>query len=95
MAIFEIEKDDLLRLSDSQLEELVARLAEAEVASVGHSPARVHWSGSITAPDEGIDIQVDVPVERLDTGYLARSNTIFQTKKHTMPAESVRSSVYE
>ena len=60
MAVSEFKKDDLLRLSDTQLEELVARLAEADVASAGHSPARVYWSGSITAPDEGIDIQVDV-----------------------------------
>jgi hypothetical protein len=35
MAVFEIEKDDLLRLSETQLEELVARLAEADVATVG------------------------------------------------------------
>lgn len=33
MAIFDIEKDELLRLTDSQLEELTARLAEAEVAA--------------------------------------------------------------
>ncbi|MGT6459256.1 hypothetical protein ACRWUG_22085, partial [Escherichia coli] len=54
MAIFDIEKDELLRLSDIQLEELIARLAEAEVAMHGHSPACVNWSGSITAPDGGI-----------------------------------------
>ena len=51
MAIFDIEKDELLRLSDNQLEELIARLAEAEVAFHGHSPAYVSWSGSINAPD--------------------------------------------
>lgn len=89
MAIFKLEKDDLLRLSATQLEELVARLAEAEVASAGHSHARVHWSGATTAPDKGIDIQVDVPADMLDTGYLARPNTIFQAKKHTMPASAI------
>ena len=41
MAIFDIEKDDLLRLSDERLEELIARLAESEVAAHGHSPASV------------------------------------------------------
>ncbi|MFM5439033.1 hypothetical protein ACET9K_06115 [Aeromonas enteropelogenes] len=56
MAIFDIEKDDLLRLSDTQLEELIARLAEAEIVAHGHSPAYVHWSGSINAPDGGIDV---------------------------------------
>jgi hypothetical protein len=89
MAVFEIEKDDLLRLSDIQLEELVARLAEADVASVGHSPACVQWSGSITAPDEGIDIRVDVSPGEVTSGFLVRSDTVFQAKKHTMPASSI------
>lgn len=89
MAIFELEKDDLLRLSATQLEELVARLAEAEVASAGHSYARVHWSGATTAPDKGIDIRVDVPADTLDTGYLEKPNTIFQAKTSTMPASAI------
>ncbi|MBS0898564.1 hypothetical protein [Pantoea dispersa] len=49
MAIFDIEKDELLRLSDTQLEELIARLAEAEVAIHGHSVTNgaklIHPSG--------------------------------------------------
>jgi len=84
MAIFDIEKDDLLRLTDTQLEELIARLAEAEVAAHGHSPAWVSWSGSINAPDEGIDIHVQVPVDTLNTGFLERSDTILQAKKHSL-----------
>ncbi len=84
MAIFEIEKDELLRLSDIQLEELVARLAEAEVASHGHSPAWVNWSGSINAPDNGIDIHVQIPIDTINTGFIQKPNTIFQAKKHKM-----------
>lgn len=89
MAIFDIEKDDLLRLTDSELEELVARLAEAEVAAHGHSPAWVRWSGSINAPDEGIDIHVQVPVDTLNTGFLVKTDTILQAKKHSMPKSSI------
>lgn len=89
MAIFDIEKDELLRLSDSQLEELIARLAEAEVAIHGHSPACVNWSGSITAPDGGIDIHVQVPVDQLKPGFLVRPNTVFQAKKHKMPKATI------
>ncbi|MBC8653175.1 hypothetical protein GQR86_07740, partial [Providencia vermicola] len=70
MAIFDIEKGELLGLSDVQLEELIARLSEAEVAVHGHSPARVNWSGSINAPDDGIDVHVNVPVEQLTTGFI-------------------------
>lgn len=79
-----IEKDKLRQLSDTQLEELVARLAEAEVASYGHSPAYVSWSGSINASDGGIDIHVQVPVDRLSTGFLEKPNTVFQAKIHSM-----------
>lgn len=89
MAIFDIEKDELLRLSDTQLEELIARLAEAEVAIHGHSPACVNWSGSITAPDGGIDIHVQVPVDQLKPSFLVRPNTVFQAKKHKMPKATI------
>lgn len=89
MAIFDIEKDELLRLSDTQLEELIARLAEAEVAMHGHSPACVNWSGSITAPDGGIDIHVQVPVDQLKAGFLVRPDTVFQAKKHKMPKAAI------
>lgn len=89
MAIFDIEKDELLRLSDTQLEELIARLAEAEVAMHGHSPACVHWSGSITTPDGGVDIHVQIPVDQVKAGFLVRSDTVFQTKKPKMPKASI------
>lgn len=89
MAIFDIEKDDLLRLSDTQLEELIARLAEAEIATHGHSPAYVHWSGSINAPDGGIDVHVKVPVEQMSTGFIERPDTIFQAKIHDMPKSAI------
>lgn len=89
MAIFDIEKDELLRLSDTQLEELIARLAEAEVAMQGHSPACINWSGSITAPDGGIDIHVQVPVDQLKLGFLVRPDTVFQAKKHKMPKATI------
>lgn len=89
MAIFDIEKDDLLRLSDTQLEELIARLAEAEIAAHGHSPAYVHWSGSINAPDSGIDVHVKVPAEQMSTGFIERPDTIFQAKIHDMPKSAI------
>jgi len=89
VAIFDIDKDDLLRLTDTELEELLARLAEAEVAAQGHSPAWVNWSGSINAPDEGIDIHVQLPVDTLNTGFLVKADTILQAKKHSMPKASI------
>ena len=90
MPIFDIQKDALLRLSDSQLEELIAQLAEADLASKGHNPARVYRSGSINSPDGGIDVRIDVPVDELDTGFLSQPNTIFQAKKKSMPKAEIR-----
>ena len=89
MAIFDIEKDDLLRLSDTLLEELIARLAEAEVATHGHSPSSVSWSGSIKAPDNGIDIHVQVNAPELATGFISRPDTILQSKKDSMPKSAI------
>ncbi|OOV86706.1 hypothetical protein [Oceanospirillum linum] len=90
MAIFDISKDELLRLSDVQLEELIARLAEAEIAAQGHSPAYVSWSGSINAPDGGVDIRVQVPTDHLSSGFIERADTIFQAKKHSMTAGKIK-----
>lgn len=95
MAIFDIEKDDLLRLSDVQLEELIARLVEAEISAQGHGQAYVNWSGSINATDGGIDIRVQVPVDVLSTGFLERPDTIFQAKKHSMPAGKIKNEMLE
>lgn len=89
MAIFDIEKDDLLRLSDERLEEFIARLSEAEVAAHGHSPASVSWSGSIKAPDDGIDIHVEVDTSELESGFLSRPNTVLQSKKDSMPKSAI------
>jgi len=94
VAIFDIEKDELLRLSDTQLEELIARLAEAELAANGGSPAWVSWSGSINAPDEGIDIHVRLPVDTLSTGFLERPDTILQAKKHSMPMAEITKEMF-
>ncbi len=89
MAIFDIEKDDLLRLSDILLEELIARLSEAEIAAKGHSPANVSWAGSIKAPDDGIDIHVQVSAPNLSAGFLVRPDTILQSKKDSMPKSAI------
>ncbi|WLI75884.1 hypothetical protein Q5705_14980 [Kosakonia sp. H02] len=90
MNIFDLDKDALLKLTDVQLEELIARLAEAELASVGESPAQVFWGGSITAPDDGIDVAVHVTNNEFKSGFIVRPHTVFQAKKHSMKASSIK-----
>ena len=85
MSYFDVSKDDLIRLTDVQLEKFIARLAEAEVASHGLSPSCVHWSGSITTPDGGVDVRVDAGKSDFNPAFISRPNTIFQAKLHSMP----------
>lgn len=89
MTIFDIDKDELLRLTDALLEEMIARLGEAEIAANGHSPADVSWSGSINVPDEGVDIHVQVKTPELDTGFISRPDTILQSKRVSMPKSAI------
>lgn len=91
MTILELPKDALLALTDTQLEQLIGRLAEAEVAAHGGSVADVRFSGSITAPDGGVDIRVDVKKRPFESGFIPRANTVFQSKKHRMPVGAIAS----
>ena len=89
MGVLDIEKNDLLRLSEKQLEELIAKLAKADIKAHGHSSAYVYWSGSIHAPDKGIDIHVKITDSELNTGFLTRPDTILQSKKIKMPRSEI------
>lgn len=89
MTVLEIEKDDLLVLSDAELEQLIGRLSEAELSANGASVSEVRFSGSITAPDGGVDVRVNVADSRFKSDFVLRKNTIFQAKKHKMPAGAI------
>lgn len=89
MTILELPKDALLNLTDTQLEQLIGRLAEAEVASCRASVGDVRFSGSITAPDGGVDVRVAVQAAAFASGFIPRPNTIFQSKKHSMPVSAI------
>ena len=89
MWYFEVGQEVLKQLRDAQLEELVARLAEAEVASRGFSPSCVHWSGSTDTPDGGVDVRVAVPSDNFEPGFLPRPNSIFQAKTRSMPPSKI------
>ena len=89
MSIFDIKGNDLLGLSEDQLEELIFRLAEAEIAAYGYSPAWVDRSGHKNAADRGIDILVKVPASDFNSGFFVKPNTILQSKKESMPRTKI------
>ena len=89
MTILELPADALLALTDAQLEQLIGRLAEAEVAACHGWVGDVRFSGSITAPDGGVDVRVDVKAAPFVSRFVPRSNTIFQSKRDSMPAGDI------
>ena len=83
--MFEISKDQLLRLSDVELRELVARLCEAELSRKGAPVSAVRWGGSQTAPDGGLDVEVRIKDQDFAGDFVPRAWTGIQVKKSKMP----------
>jgi hypothetical protein len=84
MPIFEVKKDDISKLSDVELRELVARLCEAELARRGLPKSSVRWSGAQTAPDGGLDVEVRAPGAAFKGDFLPTLPCGLQVKKPQM-----------
>lgn len=89
MSVLELPKDALLGLTDVQLEQLIGRLSEAEAVANGALVSDVRFSGSITAPDGGVDIRVVASSDPFSSGFIPRFNTVFQSKKDSMGAAAI------
>ena len=87
--MFDITADDIARLNDIDLRELVARLCEADLATRGMSPAAVTWGGNQTAADGGLDVRVGLPPGSPIDGFIPRASTGFQVKKPDMPRAGI------
>ena len=81
----EIPKDQLLWLNDAELRELVARLCEAELSRAGAPVSAVRWGGAQTAPDGGLDVDVQMEDPEFQGDFVPRARTGFQVKKSKMP----------
>ncbi len=93
MPIFEIEKDDLLGLDDGQLEELIARLCEAEIGAKNHAISSVRWGGSLTAADGGVDVRVTVKDSTFTGDFIRRRDTVFQAKVPSMAQAAIQKEI--
>lgn len=88
--MFDVTPDDITKLNDSDLRELVARLCEAELAGKGLSPVHVTWGGSQTAPDGGLDVRVELLKSHSPNGFIPRILTGYQVKKMDMPPNAIQ-----
>lgn len=54
MRFFELETEDISKLTDADLRELVGRLSEAELSQQNIQPSCVLWGGAQEAADGGL-----------------------------------------
>lgn len=87
--MFEIHEEQLLRLSDAELRELVARLCQAELSRRGAPVSAVRWGGSQAAPDGGLDVEVLIKGQKFDGDFVPCAWTGIQVKKSSMPAHEI------
>ena len=87
--MFEIAPDDIARLDDEKLRDVVARLCEAELRQRGFSPACVTWGGNQNAADGGIDVRIALPSGAAIDGFVPRPRTGFQVKAQDMPRAAI------
>ncbi|MES0198858.1 hypothetical protein [Mesorhizobium sp. M0011] len=100
-----VSADDVQNLSDSDLRELIARLAQADVRSAGFSTNAVTWGGDQRAEDGGIDVRVALGALEKISGNIPASQTGFQVKadnfasadivKEMMPKGAIRPCISE
>ena len=89
--MFDISKDQLLRLGDAELRELVVRLCQAELSLKGAPVSAVRWGGSNTAPDGGLDVEVCVKEQEFAGDFVPCGWTGIQVKKANMPPGKIAS----
>ena len=88
--MFEVTKEQLRPLSDSDLRELVARLCVAELTERGAPSSAVKWGGSQTAPDGGLDVDCNVEDQAYRGDFVPRARTGIQVKSSEMRPSEIR-----
>ncbi len=81
--------DDIARLSDRFLADLMVRLLEAEARANGVPTGSIHSGGHHLAPDGGIDVSIEWDGEPASTPRLPRRLVFFQCKAEPMPAGKI------
>lgn len=88
MSTFDLTPQDLLKLNDADLRDLVRRLCEAELASQNLPTSAVLAGGAQEAADGGLDVTVKLNQPLTRPNFIPRPYTGFQVKKHHMPPKA-------
>lgn len=84
MSPLDLTPQDLLKLSDAELREMIRRLCEAELASQNLPTSAVLAGGAQEAADGGLDVVVKLNQPLKTPNFIPRPYTGFQVKKHGM-----------
>src|SRR5215207_7601014 len=91
--MFEITKEHISALNDTDLRTLIGLLCEAELRRAKLPVAAVTWGGAQTAKDGGLDVRVSLPAGTKVEGFIPRPATGFKVKKHDLPASLVEKEI--
>jgi len=92
--MFQVTRENIAALNDTDLRLLVGMLAEEEVRKAGHSPSSVTYGGDQRAADGGIDVRVEIEMVADLRGYVPRAPTGFQVKAEDMPRSKILKEMY-
>ncbi|MEL7658850.1 MAG: hypothetical protein AAGU75_23410, partial [Bacillota bacterium] len=87
--MFQITKEDIQKLSDKDLRELVGKLCEAELRKQNIPSVYVTYGGDQDATDGGIDVCVRIDDTYHIDGFVPRNYTGFQVKVQKMRASEI------
>jgi hypothetical protein len=85
----EVTGEDVARLDDASLRELIARLCEAEFRKARRSATGVIWGGDQNAPDGGFDVVIETEDSYVFHDFLRGTKSVFQVKKSKMPPAEI------
>jgi len=87
--LLEITGDDIARLDDAELRELIGLLCEADYRLAGLPTTGIIWGGHQDARDGGLDVVVRGQISPPQNSFVPRSVTGFQVKKPDIPKAKI------
>src|SRR5437879_10034668 len=87
--LLEITGDDIARLGDADLRNLIGLLCEADYRLAGLPTKGITWGGHQDASDGGLDVVVRGDTLPPPNSFVPRKMTGFQVKKPDMPRSEI------
>ena len=87
--IFDVTGEDIAKLGDSSLRELIGLLCEADYRKANLPVKKISWGGNQDAQDGGLDVVVEDDVTPPVNSFVPLAKTGFQVKKPKMTPSAI------